>query len=304
VPNCTKCPNEAITFIRYNGAHLCADHFIEYVDRRAKKEMRRQVDLDGMSTVAVALSGGKDSSVTLAIVAETLKDRRDIKVVAITVDEGVGSYRPKTMAKAEELTERLGVEHQVVSFESEFGITLDAIASQPRAKTPCTYCGVLRRWCLNKAARAIGADVLATGLNLDDTAQSILMNFTRGDVGRMARFGPHEKVQPGLIPRIQPLRQIPEKEAHLYAIVKDLPFSADECPYAGDALRNEYRDMVDRLEAGHPGSKFSVLASYDAIRPLLADRYHPARLGTCACGEPTINERCMACVLLDEVRKG
>ncbi|MDD1756744.1 MAG: TIGR00269 family protein, partial [Methanomassiliicoccales archaeon] len=114
---------------------------------------------------------------------------------------------------------------------------------------------------------------------------------------------PHQKVQPGLIPRIQPLRAIPEKESYLYAMLRRLPFSDDECPYADLALRNEYRAIVDGLEAKHTGTKFAIVASYDAIRPSLAVRYPQADLQLCDCGEPTCNQRCMACELLEEVRK-
>lgn len=197
---CIKCSKEAVEYIRYNGSHLCEEHFLEYVERRVKKEIRQQVDLDGKSKVAVALSGGKDSSVALYIVHQALKQRRDLSVVAITVDEGIAGYRPQTMEKARELTDMLGVEHHFISFQDEVGKTMDDIAKATGQKGPCTYCGVIRRRCMNKVARDVGADVLATGLNLDDTAQSILMNFTRGDVERLARLGPHQKVQPGLIP--------------------------------------------------------------------------------------------------------
>ena len=301
--HCIKCSEEAVEFIRYNGSHLCQGHFLEYVERRVKKEIRQQVDLDGKHVVGVALSGGKDSSVTLFILKKALEQRRDIKVVAITVDEGIAGYRPKTLEKAKELTEMLGIEHHLISFQDEVGRTMDDIAKATGEKGPCTYCGVIRRRCMNKVAREVGADVLATGLNLDDTAQSILMNFTRGDVERLARLGPHLKVQPGLIPRIQPLRSIPERESFLYAMLRGLPFSDDECPYADLALRNEYRSIVDGLEAKHAGTKFAILASYDAIRQSLAERFPQADLRLCECGEPTCNQRCMACELLEEVRK-
>ncbi|MDD1746256.1 MAG: TIGR00269 family protein [Methanomassiliicoccales archaeon] len=300
---CIKCSKEAVEYVRYNGSHLCEEHFLEYVERRVKKEIRQQVDLEGKSKVAVALSGGKDSSVALYIMHLALRQRRDISVVAITVDEGISGYRPRTMEKAKELTRSLGIEHLVISFQGEVGMTMDGIAKASGDKGPCTYCGVIRRRCMNKVARDVGADVLATGLNLDDTAQSILMNFTRGDVERLARLGPHQKVQPGLIPRIQPLRAIPEKESYLYAMLRRLPFSDDECPYADLALRNEYRAIVDGLEAKHTGTKFAIVASYDAIRPSLAVRYPQADLQLCDCGEPTCNQRCMACELLEEVRK-
>jgi uncharacterized protein (TIGR00269 family) len=301
--NCIRCHHEAVTYIRYNGSHLCDEHFLQYVERRAKKEVRQQIDLDGVKNLAVALSGGKDSSVALCILVEALRHRPDLKIVAFTVDEGIQGYRPKTVEKAIELTERLGVEHHIISFKEEVGKDMDEIARATSEKGACTYCGVLRRRCMNGFARRLGADVLATGLNLDDTAQSILMNFTQGDVERLARLGPHTKVQPGLIPRIQPLRLVPENETYLYALLKGLPFSDDECPYADSALRNEYREIINKLEDKHPGTKHSIVASYDSIRPLLMEAYPPAELERCSCGEPTSQEKCMSCTLMEEIRK-
>ena len=135
-------------------------------------------------------------------------------------------------------------------------------------------------------------------------AQSILMNFMRGDVERLARLGPHERIQPGLVPRIQPLRTIPEKETFLYAMLTELPFSDAECPYAVHALRNEYRKIVDDMEFKHPGTRHSILGSYDRLRPLMRDGFPQAILKECACGEPTLNERCMACEMMEKMRKG
>jgi len=236
--------------------------------------------------------------VTLALLSEILGERKDVEIHAITVDEGIAGYRSFSLEKAKKLAKSLDIEHHIITFLQEYGITLDQIIPRVGDRTPCTYCGVLRRKCLNKMAREIGAGVIATGLNLDDTVQSILMNFTRGDVERLARMGPHVKVQPGLIPRIQPIRTTPEKEAFLYAVLDGIDFWGDACPYADSALRNEYREIVYRLEARSPGSRFSILKSYDSIAQLLRDSYPPARLRTCACGEPSLGERCKACELL------
>ena len=38
---CDLCGNDAVTFVRYNGTHLCSEHFIDYVERRVKKEIRK-----------------------------------------------------------------------------------------------------------------------------------------------------------------------------------------------------------------------------------------------------------------------
>jgi uncharacterized protein (TIGR00269 family) len=198
----------------------------------------------------------------------------------------------------------LDVEHVVVSFHEVADLHLDDMVGRTDEKEACTYCGVFRRRCLNLKAKELGVDALALGHNLDDMAQSILMNFMRGDVERLARLGPHERVQPGLVPRIQPLRTIPEKETFLYAMLSELPFSDSECPYAVHALRNEYRKIVDDMEFKHPGTRHAILGSYDRLRPLMRDGFPQAALRGCACGEPTLNERCMACEMLEKMRKG
>lgn len=299
---CDRCGRQAVTYIRYNGSHLCSSHFIEYVSRRVRRELRSQVDLDSTKDLAVAISGGKDSCATLFLMHEILEKRRDVTLRAITVDEGIEGYRPEALRKARRLAADLGVEHHVIRFRDVVGTTMDEVAESPGHRTTCAYCGVFRRRCMNQKAREIGAQALATGHNLDDVSQAILMNFTRGDVERLARMGPHEKVQPGLVPRIIPLRQIPEKEVFLYAFLKEIDFADLTCPYWEEALRNEYRDIIDGLEARSPGSKHSILSSYDALRPLLQAKYPPAELASCDCGEPSPRGRCMACAMMEELR--
>lgn len=298
---CSKCNRSAVTFIRYNGMHLCRMHFLEYVERRVKRELRRQIDPKSTEVIGVGLSGGKDSSVALVILDKVLGERKDLRLEAITVDEGIDGYRPPSLDRARELTRRLGISHHVVSFSELYGWTMDEMAPLVEERSPCSYCGVLRRKCMNVVAKRIEADVLATGLNLDDTVQSIMMNFTRGDMERLARLGPHRKVQPGLIPRIQPLRNIPEKESYLYAILNEVEFLDGECPYADSALRNEYRRIIDELEDRSPGTRFSILSSYNAISHLLKDRFPPASLNTCECGEPALGMRCKSCDLIKEM---
>ena len=69
---CHKCGATAVTFLRHAGRHLCGEHFIDLTERRVQKAIRRQADLSGGGTVAVAVSGGKDSMTCLDIVRRTL----------------------------------------------------------------------------------------------------------------------------------------------------------------------------------------------------------------------------------------
>ena len=298
---CDICGREAVTYIRYNGTHLCGEHFMRYVDKRVKKEIRKQIHVYPGDKLAVAVSGGKDSMVALKMVSSVFGPRNGVEVHAITIDEGIDGYRPPSVDIVRRYCEENGIHFHLRSF-TELGVTMDEIAPTCDDNSPCTYCGVFRRRLMNDEARIIGAKYLATGHNLDDMAQSVMMNFVRGDVERLARLGPHEKVQPGLIPRFLPLRMIPEKETLLYAIVFGLEYWDGECPYWKEALRNQYRDIVDQLEDRSPGARYSILSSYDTLKPMLYREYPQSKLHICECGEPTVGSRCKSCELVADAR--
>jgi len=292
---CDFCSKEVVTFLRYNGAHLCAEHFSRYVERRVKKEIRKEVDLESGDVVGVAVSGGKDSMVTLSILDSIFNAKNGIRLVCISIDEGISGYRPPSLEVVRRFCADRGIEYRERSFTELSGLTMDSIAPVSGENTPCTYCGVFRRKLMNNEAHNVCAKYLATGHNLDDLAQSVMMNFVRGDVDRMARLGPHTNLRPGLIPRFYPLRMIPEKESLLYALVNEIPHWDGECPYWEAALRNEYRDLVDGLDDRSPGTKYSILASYDRIRPLVREDLGTADVRFCPCGEPCNEKRCKAC---------
>jgi uncharacterized protein (TIGR00269 family) len=299
---CDLCLSEAVTFIDYNGSHLCAEHFIKYVDKRVKKEIRKQIEVRSGDIIAVAVSGGKDSMVTLHILNEIFGHRPNVKIHVIVIDEGIEGYRPPSVQIVREYCAEKNISISVRSF-SELGLTMDSISNVTGDGTPCTYCGVFRRKLMNDEACKIGARLIATGHNLDDMSQSILMNFVRGDVEHFVRLGPHEKVRTGLIPRFHPLRIIPESESLLYAILVKIPFWDGECPYWTEALRNQYRDMIDNLDSRTPGIKFSILSSYDEIRPMLYEKYPSVDINKCQCGEPCVGTRCKACEYVEMLKK-
>ncbi|UCF49427.1 MAG: tRNA 2-thiocytidine biosynthesis protein TtcA, partial [Thermoplasmatales archaeon] len=226
---CSKCKKPAVTFIRYNGTHLCKDHFIDYFERRVKKDIKKQGRTEDGTKIGVAVSGGKDSTVALHIINDIFSKRANIDIVAITIDEGIKNYRPESIEYAIKNCKKLAIDHHVVSFKNIIGKSLDEFTSSQGDMGECSYCGVFRRLCLNKKSKDIGVNRLVTGHNLDDMSQSILMNFVNGDMQKLARLGPHKKIQEGLVPRMLPLRVIPEKEVTLFAIINNIEYYDGEC---------------------------------------------------------------------------
>lgn len=266
--------------------------------------MHRQLPRFGRGTVAVALSGGKDSGVALLLANSYFRRRPTVRVVAVSVDEGIAGYRPGTLRAARSLTESLGVEHRVISAQEAIGTTIDRTAADLPGTVPCSFCGVWRRQLLNRAARDVGADALVLGFNLDDLAQTVLMNLVRGDLDRLVRMAPHRVRQPGLVPRVAPLAMIPEREVFLYARLKGVPFDHGECPYAGRAARNLFREVVWQLEEAQPGTRQSLLHTHERlVTQFLAQEGALGAPHRCrACGEPAASELCRACEYLEIAR--
>lgn len=299
---CDKCNREAVVFQKYSGQHLCGVHEIADVERKIKHRMRKEKMVVPGDHIGVAMSGGKDSAVILSILVETFSKRRDIKFTAITIDEGIEGYRNESIPCAKELCDMLGVEHIVVSFEKEIGCTLDEMLKRERKEASCTYCGVFRRTLLNRTAREIGANKLATGHNLDDDAQVVMMNIMNGDIERLARLRP-ARAQEGLIPRVKPLLDVPEREVALYAFLKKLPFHMGECPYAKESLRGEIKDMLNDFEFRHPGTKYSIMRGFDNMKDCLKEKYKQVPLENCEiCGEPGIQKICQGCKLKQRIK--
>jgi len=300
--NCSKCKKPAVTFIRYNGTHLCKDHFINYFERRVKKDIKKQGKTIDGSKIGIAVSGGKDSMVALHIVNDIFSKRANIDLVAITIDEGIKGYRDKSIKFAVKNCKKLSIEYYIASFKNVVGNSLDEIAMIKDNLGECSYCGVFRRLCLNKLSKELKISRLVTGHNLDDMSQSVLMNFVNGDMQKLARLGPHKKVQPGLVPRMLPLRIIPEKEVTLFAILKNIEYYDGECPYSTHAMRGVFRNIIDDLEYSYPGTRHSILNSYNSIKDMLLERYPPAELNKCTkCGEPTSQEICKACTFKEKI---
>lgn len=308
---CRKCSTPAIIYQPYSGLHLCRKHFFEDVERKAKLTMRQRYPVKKNEVIAVAFSGGKDSSAALLLMHKIFGKRPDIRIVAVTIDEGIEGYRNLSIERAREMTQRLGIEHIVTSFSQEYGKTMDAlvvekklhenhIGNDKKEVGPCSYCGVLRKKILNKTAREIGADKLVIGHNLDDEAQTILLNHFRGDVERMVRFSaPNER--DGFIVRVKPLRKIPEKEVALYAYLNNLPMELTACPHSFGALRKEVRRLLNDFEVNHPGTKYSLVRGYDTMVPLIAQALDVSEIKNCdLCGEPCNDEICQACKMLEK----
>lgn len=281
-------------------AKLDKDEFNEMIFERINNLISDYHLIKQNELIAVALSGGKDSVLTLHAL-KRYQEFEDFDLIAISVDEGIAGYRAHGISSAVNNAEELGIELIQKSFVGEEGFALDDIYMD--FKSACIPCGVFRRNILNKTAYELGASKIATGHNLDDEIQSFLMSFARGDTIKFSKFGPElDVIHPKLVPRIKPLWNTPEKDVGLWAILNDIDIHLDECPYSHLSLRAKIKEFLNNNEDAYPGLKNNIMESFKKI--LTFENDIPAKLNECRlCGEPTSSEICKACEIKESVSK-
>ena len=296
--NCVTCGKKAVINLHYASKSYCHSCFTKFYEKRVKKAIIKNKMFTKKDLIGVGVSGGKDSVDLLFVL-----NRLGYKTIAITIDEGIRGYRNKTIPFVKKLCKKLDVPLHIYSFKDEFGKTLDQVYKK-KQRHACSYCGVFRRHLLNKAARELKCDKLAVGHNLDDEAQTTMMNFFRSELERMARSGPVVGIvkDRNFVQRVKPLYTISEKENVVYALLKGLEYDDIECPYVHDSLRNNVRDCINKLETEHPGIKIGIIKSFDRMLPFLKKSFPGKKLNKCKCGEITSGETCKVCELIKEVK--
>ncbi len=306
---CTFCERKEAVYSRpYSGELLCKVCFCRSIEEKARATISKYEMLQPDDKIVIAVSGGKDSLTLLHILARIEHNFPKATLSAVTIDEGIAGYRDEALKIATKNCKELEVPHVIASFKELYGYTLDEIVDAIQKKiekgpTPCSFCGVLRRQALNTVAREAGANKLATAHTLDDETQTMLLNIVHGAATRIARVKPVlSEVHPKLVQRVKPLCEIPEREVALHAYLRNIDYQGVPCPYAGTALRNDVRTMLNRIEAKHPGTKFAIFRSIEKIRPALEATIGEAALNECRlCGEPTIGDVCKPCQMLQEL---
>lgn len=310
---CSSCGKPAVVNLAYAARHLCAGCFIKYFEKRFFRTVREFSMIKPNKRIAVGLSGGKDSVVMLHLLAK-LRQKLPFTLAAITIDEGVSGYRAATLKVAKLECKRLKVPLKVLTFKNDAGFSLDQMMKKT-GTAACSWCGVFRRYLLNKGARAAGANKIAIGHNLDDVAQTVLMNMMRNEPLRLVRFLEPLSEDAHLITRIRPLLRTPEKEVALYAMLRGIKITYSECPYAYQSFRQHVKKQLNETEEKYPGTKQRILSSFIEMEKLMRKGL-PVRfeISKCSvCGEPTPAPRkglkddarsrtCMHCRMIEELK--
>jgi uncharacterized protein (TIGR00269 family) len=265
--------------------------------------------LKSTDKIIVALSGGKDSITLLYNLLKIQKRNYSSRpVIALTIDEGVkNEHRENWIKIAKNFCENYSIEHKIVSFKEEIGKTLDEIIDIKKNvnnyTNACNYCALLRRRLLNDWAKKLGGNILATGHNLTDIAETFMMNilYRRYQLISNQYILKQEssQINPFFIKKIMPLMRIPEDEILLYVNFKKVDYYPYHCPYRkkDPIMRKRVLNFIEECKKNSPEIEFNLFNGFLELSEILYNYYEKKYVNSCKiCGYPSgENDICSYC---------
>ena len=212
--------------------------------------MRRCVEdyhmIEPGETVAVGVSGGKDSLLTLVALARLRAFYpAAFQVHAITLETGTPGMCFDAVA---DLCRELEVPYTRISVP-----VYDIVFLERKEKNPCSLCAKLRRGSLHTALTERGIHKIALGHHYDDAVETLLMNLLFE--GRIGCFQPVTYLDRTDITQIRPLLYCQEPDIRRMASKLALPVVKNTCPMDGHSRRQEVKELLAELEQRYPDLK-------------------------------------------------
>ncbi len=285
---CKICGREAFIKLHYPRMYLCKEHFIEYFERKVQRTIERYHLLRQGDRVLVAVSGGKDSAVT----AHVLK-KLGYNMECLHIDLGIGEYSRRSREYAERQCGRLGLKLHVLEVRKLVGHGIGEV----RTRRPvCSYCGLTKRYLMNKFAYDNGFDVIVTGHNLDDEASFILSSLMNWNLQYLAKQGARLEGKEKMVGKAKPLYELTEREVTLYAVANGIDYLVDKCPHSKGAVTLRYKAILNEMEEKRPGTKLNFVKGYLRNRELFEKKLKEMELRECrVCSMPSSGEVCSFC---------
>ncbi len=292
---CRVCRERAVIEVRRHNANFCREHFVDHVRRQVERSIHDHRMFEKGEKLVLGVSGGKDSLALWDVLTHLGHE-----VDGIYLHLGIGEYSSESLLLSQRFAERRGLTLHVVDLPGEWGFSVPE-AAQAGRRTPCSACGLSKRYLLNQAAERLGYQVLVMGHNLDDEAATLFSNVLGWETEYLARQSPVlPATEGGFVRKVKPLIRVAERETAAYAVLQRIEYEVEECPMAAGNTINRYKEWLNRLEQDSPGLKARFLTGFwDRGQPAF-EASQPPQLRDCAgCGAPTTGETCAFCRLRD-----
>ena len=204
--------------------------------------------------IAVGVSGGKDSLVTLNAFVRVKKIAKvNFDIIPIHIHPKQDSA---DCSEIQEYCKKLGLKLKIIETNLD-----DMLFGENREKNPCFLCGRIRRGILYRVMKEEGINKLALGHHKDDIIETFLMNILYQ--GNRNIMKPSYISEEHGVRVIRPLAFVEEKNIISYARKLSLPIMKSKCPYetSEDSKRLKVKNLIKELSKDNEDVRSVILNS-------------------------------------------
>ncbi len=229
--------------------------FLQRMQRDVARTLKKYSLISEGDTIAVALSGGKDSLMMLEALAERRK-RIPFRYNLISVHVDIKNIEYKTdTVWLREFSEKFAVPFHVI--ESEVDLEKDP------GKSKCFICSWMRRKELFRFCREMNCTKLAMGHQKDDAVETLIMNMIFN--GAISSMPPKLKMFDGDLEMIRPLILLSDESISRYARLKAYPGELKRCPYGDDTRRNAVKEIIESMTSLDKNARNNIFSAMTHI---------------------------------------
>ncbi|MCL2426639.1 MAG: tRNA 2-thiocytidine biosynthesis TtcA family protein [Oscillospiraceae bacterium] len=222
--------------------------------------VRRCVDdykmIEQDETVAIGVSGGKDSMTLLCALAALRRYHpTNFKLHAITLDMGLEGM---DISPIEEKCKELDVPFTLVQSP-----IADIIFNKRKEKNPCSMCATMRRAALGTKIKELGISKIALAHHYDDAVETFLMSLLYE--GRIHCFQPVTYLDRTEVTQIRPMLYIEEKQIINFAELQELQIVHNPCTMNGESKREEIKNLIKTLGIDHKDIKTKLFGAMQRL---------------------------------------
>ncbi len=216
--------------------------------RRADQDFRL---IDSGDTIAIGLSGGKDSLLMTYGLSLYRRVRSDFTLHAVMLTMGAA---PPDTAAIETFCKEIDVP-LTVRYTDLYQILFEL----RNDRSPCPLCAKMRRAMLCDISRELGCNKLALAHHREDALETLLMSLIFE--GRIHTFHPKTLMSRTGITVIRPMVYMPEKEVIHMQRKLELPVLHNPCPANGNTRRQEMKELLRELAKRYPNLEETMLSA-------------------------------------------
>jgi len=208
--------------------------------------------IDDGETIAVGVSGGKDSLALLCALASLRSYYpKKFDLHAVTLSMG---FTGMDFTPVGNLCARLDIPYTLKHTDIAC-----IVFEQRKEKNPCALCSKMRRATICDTITGLGIKKIALAHQHDDAVETFLMSLLYE--GRLHCFQPVTYLDRTDVTQIRPMLYVTEKTVIQFTQKQKLPIVRNTCPMNGVSKREEVKTMLKTLSINHSDIKTKIFGA-------------------------------------------